>query len=310
MLRAWILFAVLLPCLLWASSGDDMVVAVRTALAYNNIPLAEKEIAAYRARSGATPAVVEAMSWVGRGFLAAGNPEKADAYAVETRKLVLEVLKKRTLDAEYHLPIALGNSIEIQAQVMVSQGRRAEALGFLAHERETWGRTSIGARIQKNINLLSLEGKPAPALGVSPWLGSKPPSLISLRGHPVLLFFWAHWCSDCKREIADIARLMAEYRGQGLVTIGPTQRYGYVAQGQEASPEQELKYIEAVRQQIYAPLAGMPVPVSEQAFRAYGASTTPTLVLIDRKGIVRMYHPGAMPYSELAAQVQSVLKRP
>ena len=126
----------------------------------------------------------------------------------------------------------------------------------------------------------------------------------------MLLFFWAHWCGDCKREIGDIARLAAEYRRQGLAVIGPTQRYGYVAQGQEAGPEQELQYIDLVRQQFYSPLAGMPVPVSEEAFRVYGASTTPTLVLIDRKGVVRMYHPGAMPYSELAAQVQAVLKRP
>ena len=287
-----------------------MVGAVRTALAYNNISLAENEIAAYRTRSGATPAVLEAISWVGRGALAAGNMEKAEACAAETRRLVLEALKTRPLDAEYHLPLALGNSIEIQAQVLVAQGRRGEALTFLTHERETWGRTSIRTRLQKNINLLSLEGKPAPPLAESAWLGSKPPSLASLRGHPVLLFFWAHWCADCKREGGDIARLAAEYRPQGLVVIAPTQRYGYVAQGQEAGPEQELRYIDLVRQQFYASLAGTPVPVSEQAFRIYGASTTPTLVLIDARGVVRMYHPGAMPYGELAAQVQAVVTRP
>src|SRR5438046_2328160 len=137
MCRAWKLFVVLLPGLLLASSGDDLVGAVRTALAYNNIALAEQEIATYRARAGATPAVLEAISWVGRAALAAGNPEKASVCAGETRKLALEVLKKRALDAEYHLPTALGNSIEIQAQVLVREGRRAEAIGFLTQERET-----------------------------------------------------------------------------------------------------------------------------------------------------------------------------
>jgi thiol-disulfide isomerase/thioredoxin len=310
MRRAWLVIIGALPGLVLASSGDEMIAVVRNALAFNNFPLAEREIATYRARAGATPAVLEAISWIGRGALAAGNPEKAEACAAETRKLALEVLKKRPLDAEHHLPLALGNAIEIQAQVMVAQGRRAEAISFLTHERQTWGRTSIDARIQKNINLLTLEGKPAPALPESPWLGPKPSSLASLRGHPVLLFFWAHWCGDCKGEVGEIARIAAEYRGQGLVVIGPTQRYGYVAQGQEAGAEQELRYIDLVRQQFYAPLAGMPVPVSEEAFRVYGASTTPTLVLIDRKGVVRMYHPGAMPYRELAAHVQAVLKRP
>ena len=50
-------------------------------------------------------------------------------------------------------------------------------------------------------------------------------------------------------------------------------------------------------------LGAMPVPVSAQNFLIYGCSTTPTLVLIDRSGIVRLYHPGAMTYEELAAML-------
>jgi len=75
------------------------------------------------------------------------------------------------------------------------------------------------------------------------------------------------------------------------VLIGPTQRYGYGAGGTTLSPVAELKYIEQVRQQFYSPLNGMAVPVSEENFKRYGASTTPTLVLLDAKGVVRMYHP-------------------
>ena len=307
--RAWVLAALLLPGLLRASSGDDLITAVRTALAYNNLALAENEIAAYRAHSGTTPAVLEALSWVGRGALSAHNLAKAQSCADDTRKLVLEAAKRRPIDTDRHLPLALGNAIEIQAQVLTAEGRRSEALAFLMHERETWSKTSLRARIQKNIHLLSLEGKLAPPLDVTQWLGPKPAGLAAWRGHPVLLFFWAHWCADCKGEVPDIARLMAEFQQQGLVVVGPTQHYGYVAQGQEADPALELRYIDAVRQQLYTPLASMPVPVSEENFKVWGASTTPTLVLLDRKGVVRMYHPGAMPYSELAAQVQSVLKR-
>ena len=83
--------------------------------------------------------------------------------------------------------------------------------------------------------------------------------------------------------------------------IAPTQRYGYVANGDEASPADELKYIDQIRHQYYADLLGVPAPVSEANFRNYGASTTPTLVLIDRHGIVRVYHPGAMTLDELRA---------
>jgi thioredoxin-related protein len=51
----------------------------------------------------------------------------------------------------------------------------------------------------------------------------------------------------------------------------------------------------------------MPVPVSEENFKVYGASTTPTLVLIDRRGVVRLYHPGNLSYEELAAKLESIL---
>ena len=106
-----------------------------------------------------------------------------------------------------------------------------------------------------------------------------------------------------------IAKLQAEYRQQGLVVVGPTQRYGYVAGGEEAAPELELRYIDLVQQQFYAALPDMAVPVSEENFKVYGASSTPTLVLLDGKGVVRMYHPGAMPYSELAAALSRLLPR-
>ena len=86
--------------------------------------------------------------------------------------------------------------------------------------------------------------------------------------------------------------------------IGPTQLYGYAAQGADASPEQERAYIESVRARYYASLQDMPVPLSKQNFNAYGASTTPTLVLLNRAGQVAMYHPGAMPYEELRAAIQ------
>ena len=78
------------------------------------------------------------------------------------------------------------------------------------------------------------------------------------------------------------------------------------ANGNEAGPADELKYIEQIRHQYYADLLTLPAPVSEANFRNYGASTTPTLVLIDRHGIVRLYHPGAMTLDELRAALNRV----
>ena len=95
-----------------------------------------------------------------------------------------------------------------------------------------------------------------------------------------------------------------EFASSGLAVIGPTQLYGYAAQGNDATPAQEKSYIESVRQRYYASLPDMPVPLSKQNFNTYGASTTPTLVILNRAGQVAMYHPGAMPYEDLRAAIE------
>jgi thiol-disulfide isomerase/thioredoxin len=192
---------------------------------------------------------------------------------------------------------------------MDAQGKHAQAVNLLRSAVARYGNTSIRPRLQKNLNLLALVGQPAPPLQLTQYLGPKPPSLASLKGSPVLLFFWAHWCGDCKAEVPIIARLRQEFASEGLVVIGPTQLYGYAAQGADATPEQERAYIEAVRARYYASLQDMPVPLSKQNFNAYGASTTPTLVLLNRAGQVAMYHPGAMPYEELRAALEKAVAR-
>ena len=51
----------------------------------------------------------------------------------------------------------------------------------------------------------------------------------------------------------------------------------------------------------------MSVPISQQNFLDFGVSTTPTLVVIDREGVVRLYNPGDLPYEELSAHVERLL---
>jgi thiol-disulfide isomerase/thioredoxin len=292
--------------LVGTASAQSVIRDVRRAIAREDFSAGERLVAEYRTAHGVTPEMLEALSWLGRGALAAKSLDGADRYAEETRKLALEMLKGRELDAEKHLPIALGASIEVQAQVLAARGALSEAIAFLNRELAAWRATSIRTRIQKNIHLLSLEGKPAPPLEVKEHLGPRPQRLTALLGRPVLLFFWAHWCGDCKSQVPALVRLQAEFGAKGLKIIGPTQRYGYAARGEDVTAEKELEYIEQIRQKHYSQLAGMPVPVSEENFKNYGSSTTPTLVLIDREGIVRLYHPGEMPYEELAAKAAAV----
>ena len=282
------------------TAAGQIINDVREAVDGKNFTRAESLIQAYRAKTGIDSQMIEALSWLARAELDVKQYDAADRDASSTRKLAVAELAKRKLDDDRYLPIALGASIEVHAQVLAARGERAEALAFLRRELAAYRSTSMASRIQKNINLLTLEGKPAPPLEMTEWLGARPVPLAHLKGHPVLLFFWAHWCGDCKADVPELARLLGQYRSRGLILIGPTQHYGYAAGGEEATRQQETRYIDEVRRQYYSPLGDMSVPVSEANFKNYGASTTPTLVLIDRSGIVRLYHPGAMSYLQLA----------
>jgi thiol-disulfide isomerase/thioredoxin len=298
-----ILIALVIPA--WAGIVEN----VRDALAQNSFTAADLYLKSYRTKNGVTPEYVDAYSWMARAALGAGDYDQASAYAKQTNVLALEQLKQRPLDAEPHLPLALGAAIEVQSQVLVARGQRTQAVAVLQTALRTYGNTSIRARLQKNLNLLSFEGRPAPALRAEQFLGSKPPALAQLKGSPVLLFFWAHWCVDCKAEAPIITQLRTEFAPKGLTVLGPTRLYGYTAQVENAAPSDELAYIDAVRHRFYAGLLDMPVPIGQYNFDTYGASTTPTLVLLDRTGKVAMYHPGVLSYDELKAEIEKVVTR-
>jgi thiol-disulfide isomerase/thioredoxin len=274
-----------------------IIQVVQASFATGSDARAIQELTAYRASQGITPEYLEAFSWLARAEFQSHNYPPAEKFAQAIYSFSVELLKKRPFDSEPHLPTALGAAIEIQGGVLAAQSRRSEAITYLQEQAKTFGSTSILPRIRKNLLLLTLEGKPAPALDKV----ALPP------GKPALVFFWAHWCPDCKSEIPILARIKAEYAAQGLVLLAPTQKYGYVAGGTEAAPAVETAYIEQVRRTYYSAVIAGPAPVSETNFARYGASTTPTLVLIDRTGIVRLYHPGAMKYEALKEAVEKVI---
>jgi len=152
-----------------------------------------------------------------------------------------------------------------------------------------------------------LEGQPALALDGRLHLGPRVPSLDEAKGKVVLLFFWAHWCADCKADSATVAGILTRYRSQGLTIVAPTRRYGFVAGGRPAAPDREFRHLVEVRDSDYAFLRAAPVPISEANYERYGVDAVPTYVLIDKQGVIRLYHPGRMAENELEAAIRPLL---
>ena len=303
--RIWLAFreAIFLLAAVIPSSAQmarppmGIVESVQAALGQGSEAGALQPLQAYRSVRGATPEYLEAESWLARVELNSRRYAQAAQFSQEVYDLSAGLLKGRPLDREPHLPIALGAAIEVQADTLAAQGRRAEAISYLAQQEMMYAATSIRTRIHKNLLLLTLEGKPAPVVA----------GFSISRGQPTLLFFWAHWCGDCKTDIPVLARIKAEFAAKGLKIVFPTQKYGYAAGGVEATPGVELAYIERIRESLYGSLIDGPTIVNEANFVRYGASTIPTFVLIDKLGIVRLYHPGVMSYEDVRAAVQKIL---
>jgi thiol-disulfide isomerase/thioredoxin len=289
-----------------APAPKTIVNFVRDAIAENDFKKAEKLVLDDMATNGTTPIAIEAFSWLGRGLVAAKRYDEAMTYAARTYEIVEEQLKTRKLDDEARLPIALGAAIEVQALALAGQGKRSEAIMSLQREIEQYKGTSIIMRLNKNVNLLSLEGQPAFPLESQEWLGPKT-SLAALKGKPVVLFLWAHWCGDCKTQGPILDALVNKYKNTGITVVAPTQRFGYVERRKPAGPAEELAYIEQVRDQFYPWMKTVSAPVSDDLYLRYGVSTTPTYVMIDRDGKVSSYLPGQPTSEQLEVLIKKVV---
>ena len=248
-----------------------------------------------------------AVSWMARGASFAERWDVAEQYGSEAYSGSIELIKERPLDDDRVLATALGAGIEVLGRAYDAQGDRARAVNFLSTARKDFAGTSIETRIQKNFLLLSLEGQPLPDREADSYMGPQQTTAEDFKGKVALFFFWAHWCPDCKRQEPILAALHEEYGDRGLTIVGPTQLYGFTSRGQTATPEEELAYLTGEYSDQFPVPSWMGVPISKANFLNFGVSTTPTLILVDREGIVQRYNPGTLNHDELKALIEPLL---
>jgi thiol-disulfide isomerase/thioredoxin len=282
-----------------AMAAGDLVRAVRSKISAGDLASAEAAVEDYKLKSGVDAEYLDAVGWLARGAEMLRQAEAAARYVAELRR---EIREER---AELIGP--LGAAIEVEGKLRAAREGRGAALRFLEEEFARARDIALRARIRRGINLLSLEGQPAPELGAADFVGAEPPALARLKGRPVLLFLWAHWCGDCKAQAASLARVWQKYRAQGLAIVAPTRNYGTGAQGKAATPVEEKAHVEKTWRESYPGLDGIPVTIDTETMVRYGVAATPTFVLIDRKGVVRFYAPTRLSEAELSRRIEAVL---
>jgi thiol-disulfide isomerase/thioredoxin len=123
------------------------------------------------------------------------------------------------------------------------------------------------------------------------WIEQEPVKLADLRGHVVLLDFWAPWCGPCQYTLPNLARWHNTFKSKGLVILGVTKYYGF-GDEKPLTPGEELVYLREFRKRNHLPY-GFVVSDSNTNDFNYGVFSIPTSFLIDRKGVVRYISAGA-----------------
>jgi thiol-disulfide isomerase/thioredoxin len=134
--------------------------------------------------------------------------------------------------------------------------------------------------------------QPAPDVQFQTLAGA-PFRLSELRGHVVLLNFWATWCIPCREEIPTLNSLQHDLEAQGLKVLGASL---------EDTAEGVNAYQKSVRRFDYEVLLG-----GSDVKQEFAESVLPTTYLIDRDGHIRDKIIGARDRAGWEAAVKPLL---
>jgi len=117
--------------------------------------------------------------------------------------------------------------------------------------------------------------------------------LAELKGHPVVLDFWATWCEPCQMAAPILDRVSRKNQGKGLVVVGVN-----------TSDRPGLAPVFAKRKGLSYPIV---YDSDEEVARLYGVSNLPTLIVINSAGNIVAVQTGFESESSLEDLVNQAL---
>jgi thiol-disulfide isomerase/thioredoxin len=248
-----------------------------------------------------------------------------DEKILEHENKILDLAKKFGPDERKTVGQRLVESYINLAPVYGNRGEADQALAMLRKGLAELAEVpNAKERINEAMQSYLLVGQPAAPIEAEYWINAEPGTRhVDLRGQVTLLQFTAHWCGPCRKSYPAMLGFHERYAKDGLRVMFVTNLYGFFEKQSNLKLEDEL----AANKNYYVAHHRLPFQIAVKQWKKDPASDGnresgldanearyfiggyPTIVVIDKQGIIRLMMYGWDPANEskLARLIEKLL---